>query len=291
MVSSTRLASRALRPMTVYLHALSLLSLVVISLPFTSVLYADEATVSANDEEFFLDCATAGGIADGCELAYYCSLYDELRARIAPQSLRGLPAQARLPELHALLHAEILVGEYRKEASDLRLAIDRGDFNCLSATALYWDLAREGGLELEIWSLPGHVYLSCPQLEPRVVEPASKTWPAEAVAQNATPSQARRVTPTELIGKFYYNRGVRALERGEYAVGVELLRQSLMLDPGDREARTNLLAGLNNWAASLCRQKRYAAAQSLIFQGLAIDGGFAPLVANQRYVREKLAAP
>jgi tetratricopeptide (TPR) repeat protein len=285
--------------MTAPRRLILLLLAAVAVLQLTVALYAEDArllqrapnSLNERGRTFLSECAEASGTIDACELAFCQSLYEELQANIAPQSLRSVPLDDRLRILHQRLHAEILVGQYRLEASDIRLAIGRGDFNCLSATALYWDLAREAGVELEIWSLPGHVYLSCPQLATHIIEPARRTWPAEPSVQKIASSRARQVTPTQLIGKFYYNRGVLALERGEYAVGVELLRQSLALDPRDSEARKNLLAGLNNWAADLCRQQHYAEAQALIIQGLAIDGDFAPLVANQRYVRKMLTAP
>lgn len=244
---------------------------------------------TAAADGFLADSIAAGSDSDACERAWLESQFEELSARIAPQSLRHLPVKERLCALHARLHAEILVGEYRKEASDLTLAISRGDYNCLSATAMYWDLAREAGWELEIWSLPGHVFLRCPQQDV-TINPAAQDWTAAIAAARDVSSAtvARKLTPQQLVGKFYYNRGLLALERRDYVEGIQCLRQSLALDPQDKEARVNLLAGLNNWAVELCRQERYASAHALLCQGLAINPDFAPLVSNERSVREKL---
>jgi len=241
--------------------------------------------------DFISDCIVAGGASDRCESAHVFGQYEELRNRVAPTALRNLPARERLTELHALLHAQILIGDYRQDASDLRQTFSSGDYNCLSAAAIYWQLAREAGIELEIWSLPGHVFVRSPAPDLLIIEPAGATWPAGETKPPPAASGARQLAPLELVGRFYYNRGVLALERGEHSLGVGLLRQSLSLDPQDAEAQTNLLAGLNNWAVEQCRQERYAAANALIRQGLAIDRDFAPLLANQRFIRAKLASP
>jgi tetratricopeptide (TPR) repeat protein len=104
------------------------------------------------------------------------------------------------------------------------------------------------------------------------------------------PPAARQISPVELLGKFYYNRGVQRLEEHQYAEGLALLRIALQLDPADLDARENLVAGLNNWAAQQCRAGSYGRAAELIEQGLALDAAFAPLVANQRLVKQKLAS-
>ena len=103
-----------------------------------------------------------------------------------------------------------------------------------------------------------------------------------AVASPKNTRAARRITPQQLLGKFYYNRGVQLLAHEEYAAGLELVRTALRLDPQDHDARENLLAGLNNWAAQHLRARRYGEAAGLIRQGLAIEPAYGPLVANQR---------
>ena len=55
------------------------------------------------------------------------------------------------------------------------------------------------------------------------------------------------------------------------------------------DARENLAAGLNNWAVEHCRRERYDLAAPLIAQGLEIEPTFAPLVANERLVRDRFA--
>lgn len=210
-------------------------------------LLADAADGTLHDFDFISACLIAGGVSDPAELS-----------------------EAR--ELHARLSSPILTGSYQADASDLRQTIRTGNYNCLSAAAIHWERSRRAGVELQIWSRPGHVWL---------VDPAG------AIAHD---SAARQITPLALVGKFYYNRGLMLLQAGRHADGLTCMRNALRLDPADREARGNLLAGLNNWAAALCGQERFAEARALIEQGLAIDADYAPLVANARYVQSRAAS-
>ena len=117
-------------------------------------------------------------------------------------------------------------------------------------------------------------------------EPSTTEWLARSLAN--LPG-ARTLSPVELVGKFYYNRGVEQLRATNYEAGLSLLRTSLALDADDNDARANLVAGLNNWAVEQAKAGRLSEAVSLIEQGLALDPKFAPLIANEQFVREKLA--
>jgi len=251
-------------------------------------LLVDAADGRLDDFDFASACLIAGGMSDPSELAELRSRWCELQQRIDLAAAREVPPGDLARELHAALHAEILVGGYRSDASDLRTAIRGGDFNCLSAAALYWDLAAQAGIALEIWSRPGHVYLVQPDSS-ITIEPGSKPCGTLPPVNDSLgrPNAARQITPLQLVGKFYYNRGLTHLQQARHAEGLACVRASLRLDAGDREARGNLLAGLNNWAVALCGQDRFAEAGLLIEQGLAIDAAYAPLVANARYVQAR----
>jgi hypothetical protein len=203
--------------------------------------------------------------------------------------------------LHAELHEKILIGSYQAGATDLRIALLRGDFNCLSALVLYYDLCQAVELPVEIWLAPGHVHLRLASDGARAIEPSARVFvgapgrgalPAAAGAVRRSPiSAARQLTPVQLLGKFYYNRGVAALAARHYAVGLAQLRTSLALDRADADAKQNLAAGLNNWAIEEFRARRYQEAARLIRQGLEVAPNFGPLVANQRLVQSQAGAP
>ena len=251
-------------------------------------LLADAGDARLDEFDFPAACLIAGGTSDSSELAELRSHWQGVRQRASEADLRDLPASEQAKSLHAWLHAKILTGRYRETASDPRQSLLTGDYNCLTAAAIYWDLGDQAGIELEIWSRPGHVYLSHPE-SGKIIEPASKQWRSRPPGSESTPAAtaARPITPQQLVGKFYYNRGLTLLQHGQHAGGLECMSASLRLDPSDREARGNLLAGLNNWAAALCEQQRFTEARLLIDQGLAIDHRFPSLVANARYVQAR----
>jgi hypothetical protein len=232
-------------------------------------------------------CLIAGGVADLRELE---ALRQQIAARldtISRSILQRGSVEHRTATVLSQLHAEMLTGTYDKQATDLRRTLADGDFNCLSALVLYLELGQRVGVPLEIWSQPGHVYCVLAGQDLRI-EPASGQWQATSpFPQRGT--LARRITSVELVGKFYYNRGVELLEAKSFEAGIEALRIACQLDPLDVDSRTNLLAGLNNWAVSLVAQDQQAAAAALIARGLAIDPAFAPLVANERFLRERIS--
>jgi hypothetical protein len=239
-----------------------------------------------NGGDFFTAALIASGVEDACELGGWVDCYAERRNQL----LSDIPASSsldRLRAIHAALHEQILVGKYEAVASDLRLALTHGDFNCLSAVAIYFDLCQAAGLDVEIWLTRGHVYLGAPyEGESVIIEPGSPHWSSRRLAR---PAVARQLPPVALLGKFYYNRGIGLLRAHQFSAGLELLKISLALDPADSDARANLVAGLNNWAVDHCRANRYHAAAPLIEQGLLLDPFFAPLVANDRLVRARLS--
>jgi len=248
-------------------------------------LLADARDGRLDDLDFVAAALIAGGTDDECELTGWLDSYAEHRSRLL-REVSGFAAPERLPAIHSALHQRLLTGEYRLVASDLRVTLSAGDYNCLSSLVLCWDLCRASDLDLEIWLVRGHVFLRAnTETGSTVVEPGSPQWTSQSAVRRTT---ARQITPVELLGKFYYNRGVELLRDRQYAEGIELLKTSLALDPADDDARANLVAGLNNWAVEHCRAARYDAAAALIGQGLSLDPDFAPLVANEQLVRAKL---
>lgn len=233
----------------------------------------------------------AGGVADECELSGWLDVYSHHRDALLG-SLPSGPSIARLRAIHDGLHEQIFKGRYDAAASDLRLALAKGDFNCLSALVLFVDLCESADLPMEIWLTRGHVFLRvvC-DAEVLELEPATPQWNIRMAARRLTLSAnraARRITPIELLGKFFYNRGVELLKDRQFAEGIELLTTSLALDPADVDARANLVAGLNNWAVDHLQSSRYDDAAALIEQGLSLDPAFAPLIANEQVLRAKL---
>ena len=246
-------------------------------------LLRDAADGELDDHGFIAAALIASGVISGDELGRWQRIYEERIAAL------DLPAAGtihdRLRATRTVLHERFLVGRYVASASDLRTTIARGDYNCLTALAIHWDLSRRAGLTLEIGAHPGHVQLLL--AEGMAIEPGVRQ--AMELRRGLIHAESRRLTVPQLLGKFYYNRGIEKLRAGEYAAGLALLETSLQLDPADGDARENLAAGFNNWAVEHCRRQRYDLAAPLIAQGLAIEPAFAPLVANERLVRGRIS--
>ncbi len=246
-------------------------------------LLLDAADGELDEHDFIAATLIASGVASGEELAKWRRDYESIVAATELPDAGTL--DDRLQAIQTALHERFLIGRYVASASDLRTTIARGDYNCLTALAIHWDLCCRSGLSLEIGAQPGHVHLLLAEgiaIEPGASRPTGQH-------QSSVSRASRRLTVPELLGKFYYNRGVEQLRSGQFQAGLALLETSLQLDPADRDARENLAAGFNNWAVEQCRRERYDLAAPLIAQGLAIEPAFAPLVANRRLVREKLS--
>jgi tetratricopeptide (TPR) repeat protein len=224
----------------------------------------------------------ASGVSDECELAGWLAAYDDRRQAVL-DSLADYAPELRLLALHQGLHEHVLTGRYETAASDLRQTIADGRFNCLSAVALYVDLCDAAELPVQIWLSRGHVFVRAATDNGLIdIEPATPEWTDRLVMRRRG---VRQISPVELLGKFYYNRGVELLKDRQFVEGIELVETSLQLDAADRDARANLVAGLNNWAVDLLKSGSYEQAALRIGQGLAIDPGFAPLVANRQFLR------
>lgn len=251
----------------------------------TERLVADAQDGQLESFDFLSAALVASGVEGDEELSDWLGDYHQRRAELI-EIVLYTPLEQRPELVHHLLHSVVLTGDCRVTASDLRRTLAAGDFNCLSSLALFWDLAQATHLPLEICLAQGHVFLHLAAgNEPMAIEPGDPRWePGSAAGRSVT----RRLTPVELLGKFYYNRGIDALRSGQFATGLERLRTSLSLDPADDDARANLVAGMNNWAVHHCLARRYSEAAMLIETGLRLDPAFAPLLANQRLVRARL---
>ena len=238
-----------------------------------------------DDFDFITAALIAGGVDDECELAGWTHRYAEKRDELL-NSISAHSPMERLQAVHNALHAQVLCGMYDPLVNDLRLTFARGDFNCLTSLAISLDLSQAGDLPIEIYLEGGHVRAGA-NIEDRivVVEPGTPQW---QIRPDAMQPAGRRISPIELLGKFYYNRGVEQLKEERFAEGIELLQRSLEFDPDDANARANLAAGFNNWAVEQLRADRSGEAAALIKEGLRIDPSFAPLLANQQLVRAKL---
>lgn len=236
----------------------------------------------------------ASGVTDDAERARW------LRVRDARYAAMDLPAIAHLPTEHrpaavlGALHREILAGKFQASATLLPATLATGDFNCVTATVLYFDLCSRAGVPVAIVAQSGHV--NCRLLGPPAneVEPTRRDWFTrewnETRLPEARSTEARQViSPVELLGRIYYNRALAELEKREFSTAISLLQVSIELDEADRDAQENLRAALNNWALALCEQGQYAAAVERIEMGLKLDSHYPMLLTNELHVHQQWA--
>jgi tetratricopeptide (TPR) repeat protein len=242
----------------------------------------------------FVDAALiAGGMTDPRARAEMLRRRDEKYAAIDFAAIRKLPSQDRLTAALFALHSQILTGKFRPTATLVQQTLTTGDFNCVTATILFHDICSQAKVSVEIVAKSGHV---CSRLvdadcEIETTRTTDLRRALESIEGRVTGRIiSRSITPSELLGRIYYNRALAALEKKEFAAAIRLLQHSLTCDPQDHDAQENLLAGLNNWALSLCEQQDYAAAAERIATGLAVNKDYQPLRSNDLHVHQQWVA-
>lgn len=183
------------------------------------------------------------------------------------------------------LHRDWLTGQYYAACSRVDQSLTAGNFNCVTATALFHVAAGRLGLPDEIISVPGHVYNRLSLTPPLDVQTTSPTWLDPGAIRPPVPTgPERRLTEVQLIGKLFYNRGVALLSQQRFDEATEAFQRALLWDPQDRSASQNLLAALNNGALAAADRGQYSRAVAMLERGLNFDPHFAPLVANYQHV-------
>ncbi|WP_425617319.1 hypothetical protein NA78x_000993 [Anatilimnocola sp. NA78] len=244
----------------------------------------------------FIDAALiASGQSDPLDRARWLRVRAARYAQIDFAGISRLPTPHRAPAVLAGLHREILAGKFLPGATLVPITLGSGDFNCVTATVLYYDLCRQAGVPVEILAQSGHVNCRLTSGDHEEVETTRRDWFAKLAADQrdsivvAKPrDESRRViSPVQLLGRIYYNRALAALEQKDFAAAVNMLQVSIVLDEQDRDARENLLAGLNNWALALCAAGDFSTAAEKIAAGIKLDSRYQPLRTNELHVYQQ----
>jgi len=271
--------------------------------PLEKRLFADAA--DRRLDEFPL--LEAGLIASGVEkpgrLAHYRRRFDALIDELLPRIVKGSKPPQQAQTVFEFLHGRVLTGGYQLESTDLRAALDKGRFNCVSASVLFGCLAEACGLDVCGLEMPGHamsrlrladgpldVETTCARWFTLLDDPAGQ---AEAVRRTLGEdlsrryAQAREVSPVEMAAMIYYNRGVDLLAASRFEDAAVANAKALRLDPASTTARGNLLATINNWAIALSAAGRYAEAAELLRCGRSFDPTFEAFSLNFVHVHHE----
>ena len=201
------------------------------------------------------------------------------------------------------MHRRVLYGGYDLAATDLRLVLDEGRFNCVSATVLFNFFGGELGLQCRGLEMPSHamsrvllpegpidIETTCPGWFHLAGDPQQQTVAASrtiGTAAWADRGKVREVSPIQLAAMIYYNRGVNLLAEKRFAEAAAANAKALRLAPSNLTARGNLLATINNWSIDLGDSGNFAEAINLLRQGLAIDRKFDPFAQNYVHVHHQ----
>lgn len=283
-----------------WLVRVALAPLLLVALPAQAA-PSDEARMLADaadgcfNEINLLEASVIAGGGDRDEVALTRRRLDALWLEVGEPLIDTLPLADRPRAILSALHRLVLTGEYKAECTEVQQTLQSGDYNCVTATALYLELCRRHGLAGSAVAIPAHVYCRLHGPQQQDIQTTCKDW-FELATRNgnaftrqvaAQSSPPRTLTDVELLGKVYYNRGVSQLEAHEYAAAIALLKTSLALDPKDEPARNNLLAAHNNWALALCDANDFAAAADKLAAGRKIDAQYGPLLTNDLYIHQK----
>lgn len=208
---------------------------------------------------------------------YHCR---QLQHRVRPST----STSARMRIAFDYLHEQILTGQYQEECTSLARLFSEGNFNCVSATIVFHGLCRRLGLKPVAVAAPAHVFSRIGHTN---VETTCPYWFQPQGCQRKQYQRTRDLTPIELLGKVYYNRGVAYLESRQFSEAIAVLELSLLLDPKDTTARENLLAGINNWALHLCDRQKYPDAVELLMLGTDMAPDYAPFLANDLHIHNQ----
>jgi tetratricopeptide (TPR) repeat protein len=199
----------------------------------------------------------------------------------------GKTAEESAARALEFLHAEVLTGPYDPHCASLTQTFADGRYNCLIATVLYLAICRDNGYRAVPMASPGHVsvrmWLGADTLD---VETTDHRW--RPGSSRTAPAGCHAISDSALLGRVYYNLGIRWARAGQWERAIEATRQSLRLDPEHAEARNNLLAALHNGAIELARQGDLVQAETMIRQGLELDPNYGPLLASAAFVQQRL---
>jgi tetratricopeptide (TPR) repeat protein len=262
--------------------------------------FAKAETGELDIAQLFAAALVAGGVDSPDEIRAYEGRFRQLAQRLERRvaeagDAAGDPA-ARAALVHAFVHNEILTGAYHLGCSRISQAMDTGAYNCVSATILFNVLAAEVGLEtsaneasVHVLSVvrtargPLHVETTCPRWFDL---PGNKAPPGDG-RPSSLPVAYRAIGVPGLVALVYYNLAVDLAEQRRFDEAIALNYKALRLDPGNLNARVNLLAAVNNWALELGQREQFAEAIGLLAHGRELAPAHRSFTINDAALRER----
>lgn len=259
--------------------------------PLEQAFLDDVRDGTLDEHSFEAGALIASGVTDPSTLERYRALMTERGIELQRSLSPDVPTIERAQQVLAYLHDRILTGGYSAGCTRVDETLERGDFNCVSATALYLSLCRVAEVPVLPVATPSHMYARLQLAQIADVQTTHRDWDiGRSVRRNEgvkRTGKTRVLTPTELIGKIYYNRAVLLLDARRYAEALPLLERSQQLDPHDANTSDNLLAAINNWALLEAEAGQFEKAATLVRLGLERNPRYEPLRANDLHIHQK----
>ena len=230
-------------------------------------------------------CLVAGGVTDPRERQGYLDRLDRLAAA-ARKATAGSQSAEKAGQLLKFLHAGPMARGFRADQTDLHVLLDTGEFNCVSAAALYVILGRGLGLDVRAVEVPEHTFVVLAAgdrtIDVEPTDPHGLDPGRESKARRA--GRRRELGEPGLAALVAYNHGVSLANRRRFADAVRANLVALALDPENPLAARNATAGLVNWPVELLRAGQYSEAVTVLAVGRELVPGEAALIGNTRAV-------
>jgi len=223
------------------------------------------------DRALLSEVLRAAGLEDSRSRLRYEAAFRRVVEEIDRKIGRARSPYRIARRLHRMLHEDYL-RRYEATANGLDAILDRGEYNCVSASLFYGIVARAFGLDAVLVEMPRHVHvrlnLGSRSLDIESTSPAGfnfrsgpEGWPAEppsgeygedgdragngrAARERLAMRELPHVVDLERsVGFVWHNTGRQALERGDSLTAATRFLEEARLRP-EMASQSDLLAGL-----------------------------------------------
>jgi tetratricopeptide (TPR) repeat protein len=266
--------------------------------PLEARLLADARDGRLDEHSLLAAALIAEGLTDAADIVRRERLLDAWARELRRSEPLADSPRERARQVLRFMHRRILCGRYEETCSDLRVALDVGRHNCVSATILFNCLAARCGLPTVAVECTAHVYSAVVARGQRLnVETTCADWfdlesdaAARSAAMRGAGREEREIGSCGLVAIVYYNRGIDLLEQRSYLAAIAANAKALRMDRGSAAARGNLLASVNNWAISEGESGHYEAAARILESGLRLAPSHELFQVNQAWIRRQQVA-
>src|SRR5260221_12378298 len=263
-------------------------------------LFVEARTGKLGKWNFAEACLIASGVTDAEKRKSYMKQIDEIETG-ARKAIDGAKTpQEKGEKLLKFLTTGAMSKGDSSHQTDLHTILDDKKFNCVSSAVLYNVIGRRLGMELRAVEIPGHVY-SILVLGDKTIR--VETTNAAGFNLDKSPKgkseksgdNHREIGELGLAAVIAYNHGVDLAREHKHHEAILANFRAMSLDPSNRAAADNALAGFANWGIELAKAGKFEEALNVAAVGLDLAPSHPALTNNQKvfwndYAKAKMAA-